>query len=128
MADEDSGLVVMESTIPGAGNGLFTMTKIGPRVNIGQYTGSLLSDDELSDSMYIVQVGKNKYIDARYSDCWVKFANCCRPSDKFKYGLAGNNARLVVDRRRNTVYIRSTKTINPGSEIFCAYGCGYKFP
>ena len=124
---------VRQSTIPGAGDGLFMLetAKKGDRVAV--YFGDRLTAEQAKnrDSDYIVKVNKNLYLDARD----------VLESNKGRYVNHGgpgytNNARLGSGRTPATcrrtgrpwISIIAQKTIKPGDEIFMPYGKGWIWP
>ena len=64
--------VVKESSIAGAGKGLFLMEAAKDGEKIARYSGRLLSkaEAEASESDYIVQVTTSKFLDGASEDEW----------------------------------------------------------
>jgi hypothetical protein len=122
-------LKVKESTIEGAGRGLFAHD---PRQGqeailfrkdqtIAEYTGEIIDQTELVDryaqhtAPYAVQAGADRFIDAACDRCIGSIANT-RPR--------GQNVRFSVYRGR--VSLKATQNIRNGQEIFLAYGGQYR--
>ena len=58
---------------------------------------------------YVLQLGKNKWIDAYQSNNLAGFANECRNADKKAKKCKGNNLKFSENRRNKTVNFVSTK-------------------
>jgi len=52
---------------------------------------------------YVLQIGKNKWIDAYQSNNLAGFANECRNADKYEKKCKGNNLKFSENRRNKTV-------------------------
>ena len=113
--------LVSESTITGAGNGLFARVTIGPSDTIGHYTGEILKDDDVENEPYV----NSDYI------LWV-----CTDHNILGEGPLANytryinhseqaNGRIVVSTRWKTARIEAIKKISPGDEVFIDYGPSY---
>ncbi len=112
---------VQNSTIKGAGNGLFAKVKIKPGDTIGEYTGKILTDK---------QAERKPYVDSDYI-LWV-----CEDHNILGEGPLSNhtryinhsnkpNGRIVVSTRWKKARIEATKAIKPGQEVFIDYGPYY---
>lgn len=130
-------LQVKDSTIPGAGKGLFAAKLPGKnkqkrvvfRANqiIAPYTGEKLTKKQLDQrypgdtlGQYVLQLSKDRYIDARKTDSSVaRYANSCqKTSKKCNAKLANNTGNLKVKPNVN---------IKEGEEILTSYGKEYLF-
>lgn len=126
MTQEEIKLVVKKSTLPSAGKGLFTKTRIVKGTRILEYTGKIstwkaVNHDE-GFNPYIFYVTRNHVIDAAEDTSILgRYANDARGLTRVK-GIT-NNCQFVIKSRR--VYIESFKTILPGSEILVGYGKEY---
>ena len=126
MALLEKQLVVKRSTLPGAGNGLFTKKAIPKGTRIVEYKGRISSwkdsDHRNGDNGYIYYVKRYHVIDALpYKKALARYANDARGMSKVK-GI-NNNAEYVEDGLR--VYIQAKKDIPANSEIFVGYGKEY---
>lgn len=124
MTMDEKYLVVKRSTIPGSGKGLFTKQKISKGTRIVEYKGRITSWTKVkhSENDYIYYVNRNHVIDAeRTKSALARYANDARGRKKIK-GVT-NNSKFVRDGLR--VFIESTKSIPPGTEIFVGYGKEY---
>ena len=121
-------LVLKPSQIPDSGTGLFTAVQIPKNKNIAKYTGQVKSQEEYNanPSGYAIAISRGRVIDAASTqDGIARYSNDCRTKNKKSGHCSGNNARFVVNHRNDTVWLRSTKNIPAGSEIFVSYGSGY---
>ena len=119
-------LFVKESTIPGAGQGLFTDIDIPKGTKIIQYTGRVSTwtkaDHQEGLNAYIYYMSDDHVIDAsKRKKSLGRYANDARGMKKIK-GLL-NNSIYVEEGLK--VYIESTKAIPAGGEILVSYGAEY---
>ena len=119
-------LELKQSNIKNAGKGLFTMKAIKKGANIAKYTGTMVSDEEFeaNPSPYGLVVKKNRLIDAASTQTGLaRYANSCKKGNNCK----GNNSRFSISHRTNppTVWLKATKNIKAGDEIFVPYGSKY---
>jgi uncharacterized protein len=139
------GVQVKKSKIRGAGKGLFATRDIKKGARILEYTGvrttTLPPGHEKNDYITEVKVGDvTEYIDAedptkssvmRYAnDCRRKNKDCTSNNSKFyKYRkplpLGRSRRDGVVNRNKTKVYVKSTRAIKKGSEIYLGYGREY---
>ena len=124
MALLEKQLRVKRSGLPGAGKGLFTTKAIPRNTRIVEYKGRVSkwkdADHENNGNIYFVN--RNHVIDARpYKKALARYANDARGIQRIK-GLT-NNAEYEEDGLK--VYIKSTKDIPAGAEIFVDYGKDY---
>ncbi|MEO5980615.1 MAG: SET domain-containing protein [Chryseolinea sp.] len=115
-----------KSTLPNAGNGLYTRKAIPKGTRIVEYKGkiSLWKDVKSEDGKngYIFYVTRNNVIDAlRTKSALARYANDARGLVKIK-GLL-NNADYIVNGGK--AYIESKREIPAGGEIFVDYGADY---
>ena len=114
------------SGLPGAGKGLFAKAFIPKGMLIVEYKGKIttwkdVKHDDGSNG-YIYYVTRNHVIDARrHSSALARYANDARGIGRVK-GLVNNAEYVEIG---NKVYIKSTKDIAKGQEIFVAYGKEY---
>ena len=123
-------LVVRESTIPDSGLGLFTETDIKKGALIVEYEGDILTmkevreryGDRIQTAPYLYFVSYKKCVDALYNlEAFARYANDANgyiTPDGFKNNSEFTNIRGVP-------YIKATKNIKAGSEIFVDYGGDY---
>ena len=123
---EPDGVFVKKSTLPGVGKGLFTRRPIAKGERIIEYKGRITSYKAVQESgivnPYIYYVNRNHVIDAMpFPESAARHAN----DAEGPVTLPGcsNNAKFVVINKR--VFLEAITDIQPGSEIFVAYGKGY---
>ncbi|PSK93052.1 SET domain-containing protein [Taibaiella chishuiensis] len=126
MALLEKQLFVKESTIPGAGHGLFTEKAIPKGGRIIEYRGKVTNWEGANHmdglNPYIYFVSDDHVIDAlRHKKSLARYANDARGMKKIKGVL--NNAEYVEEGVR--VFIEAKKDIPAGSEILVAYGKEY---
>ena len=121
MALLEKHLIVKQSTIPGAGKGLFTKTFIPKGTRIVEYKGRITTWKEVKNddtNGYIYTVNRNHVIDAKRTlSALARYANDARGMNRIK-GIT-NNSVYVNDGLK--AFIESTKNIEAGSEIFVDY-------
>lgn len=125
MALLEKHLVVMDSSIPGSGKGLFTKIFIPKGTRIVEYKGKITTWKEVKnehDNGYIYTINNNHVINARPTPkALARYANDAKGLVRIK-GIT-NNSTYVNDG--NKAYIESTKDISAGAEIFVDYGKEY---
>lgn len=125
MALLEKHLFVDDSTIPGAGKGLFTKIDIEKGTRIVEYKGRRTTWKEVkndSNNYYIYTINRNNVIDAQKTlSALARYANDARGFVKVK-GL-NNNCVYVNDGNR--AFIESVKAIPAGAEIFVDYTQDY---
>lgn len=125
MALLEKQLEVKKSTIPGAGQGLFTKILIEKGTRIVEYKGRLTKWKEVENDYkngYIYSINARDVIDAKtYKKALGRYANDACGIVK-KKGIP-NNSRYVSDGLK--IYIEAIKDIPAGSEILVAYGKEY---
>jgi SET domain-containing protein len=119
-------LYLSESTLPGAGKGLFSRVFIPKKTRITEYRGKISSwkdvDHRGGMNSYIYFVTKDHVIDGYpFKKEFARYANDARGFTRVK-GI-NNNAQYVEDGLR--VYIEAVKNIPAGSEILVPYGKDY---
>lgn len=109
---------VRESTIPGAGKGLFTKVPIEIEETIGYYQGEVITIDQLnqgkySGSEYLMYVCANHVIVGEGPRAnYTRYINhSTKP-----------NAFLVISTRWKTARFEAIRPIKPAEEIFFNYG------
>ena len=128
---EDNLRVKKSNLFPGniKGNknfGLFAGKKsINKNQKIIPYSGKESSSPIEGD--YVLQIGKNKWIDAYQSNNLAGFANECRNTDKKAGKCKGNNLKFSENRKNKTANLVSTKSIQPNEELFVPYGKDYNW-
>ncbi|MBN3317594.1 PRDM9 methyltransferase, partial [Atractosteus spatula] len=117
------GLSLRDSSIPGAGLGVFNVDSLVPRgVHYGPYEGEPTSKEEatLSGYSWMIYKGKNQveYIDAKSetSSNWMRFVNCARNEAE---------QNLVAFQYCGQILFRTCKAISPGCELLVCYGEEY---
>jgi len=112
---------VGNSTILQSGLGLFAKFTVRPGDTIGQYTGIVLTDDEVNsppyvDSDYVLWVCKDHNIVGEGP-----LANHTRYINHH----AQPNAHIVTSTRWKKARIEAIEIIYPGQEVFIDYGPDY---
>ena len=127
-------VLIKESTIPDAGNGLFLLEFTRRNERITFYSGKHLvaSQARNSDSQYIVQISKNNFLDAKGPDhCAGKFINCGRKAKRKINARLSGSSRFTVCKKTHMKWISvfATCDINASVshpvEIFMDYGPDY---
>ena len=126
MKYDKKNLVVKASTLPNAGNGLFTNVLIPKGTYIIEYTGKVSSwkdvDHEDGMNAYIYFLNRNHVINAsKTKSALARYANDARGLSKVK-GIVNN---AVYEEENKRVFINAIKDIEPGQEIFVRYGKEY---
>ncbi|MGI8638232.1 MAG: SET domain-containing protein [Segetibacter sp.] len=125
MALLEKYLQVKESSIPGAGKGLFTDQGIRKGARIVEYKGRIRTWKEVEnedENYYIFYVTEDYVIDASfYKKSPARFINDAKGLNKIK-GL-NNNSQFVIDGWR--VFVEATRDIAEGAEILLSYGKEY---
>jgi SET domain-containing protein len=125
MALLEKHLFVQESTIPGAGKGLFTNIEILKGTRVVEYKGRRTTWKEVkhdSTNYYIYTINRNNVIDAQKTlSAFARYANDARGFTKIK-GLK-NNCVYVNEGTR--AFIEAVRDIPAGSEIFVDYTQDY---
>lgn len=123
-------LAIKKSNINNADKGLFTMKAIKKGQKIAKYTGVIKTQAQYdaSDSGYGIAVAKNKIMDgASTQSALGRYANNCRASNKKAGECGGNNAKFSINNRTSppTIWLKATRNIPAGGEIFVPYGRSY---
>ena len=114
------GLRVKPSHIPKGGLGLYTTVARKKGSKVANYTGDVAAKPK---GLYSVAISKNKFMNSESTQNAVgRYANTCRKKDKPK--CKGNNAKFSV--HRGQVALKATKNIQPGTEVYAAYGRGHR--
>lgn len=125
MAFLEKELLVKPSTLPGAGQGLFTRSEIPAGTRIVEYKGKVTTWKEVKhdvDNGYLYVINDNHVIDAgKAKKALARYANDAKGLVRIK-GIS-NNCKYVNDEGK--VYIESVKSIPAGSEILVGYGKEY---
>lgn len=119
-------LIIKESKIPGAGNGLFTTVFIPKGTRIIEYKGRITSWKDVLNGKefngYVYYINRNRVIDAmKRKKSLGRYANDA--SGLIKIDGLSNNTRYVVEDNR--VFIEAKKDIPAGEEILVSYGKEY---
>ena len=127
-------VVVKESTIPDAGNGLFLLESTSRNERITFYSGKHLvaSQARNSDSQYIVQISKNIFLDAKGpGHCAGKFINCGRKAKRKINARLSGSSTFTVCKKTHMKWIsvfaicRINASVSHPVEIFVDYGPDY---
>lgn len=112
---------IRESTIPGAGLGLFAKVPIEIEETIGRYTGEIITWDELLAGKY----SGSDYIMALTSKLLIVGEGPSANYTRYVNHSTSPNAFLIVSTRWKTARLEAIKPIAPGDEIFFNYGEEY---
>jgi hypothetical protein len=117
---------VRPSQIRNGGFGLFAEQDFQKGQDIVLYKGELLTEPRTGD--YVMAPFKNLIIDAGKPDAGLgRFANCIRPFNILpNKDNSTHNAEYIASPVKKTVWIRASKTIRKGHEIFVNYGDDYR--
>jgi SET domain-containing protein len=125
MHTEIKKLFVDNSTMPSAGKGLFASEDIKKGELIIEYTGEVTTWEEVrhdAENVYIYFVNEDYVINAKNNpEAIARYANDARGLTR-KKDLHNNSKFVKVDGR---IFIKATKLIKAGEEIFVAYGKDY---
>lgn len=121
----DDQLFTAPSTIPNAGNGLFTKQPIAKGTRITEYLGIISTwkdaNHDEGRNAYIYFINNKHVIDAKDSKALAQFANDGMGFKRIK-GITNNSEYEVIGKR---VFITATKNIAIGAEILVGYGKDY---
>lgn len=123
MAFLEKNLVIKNSSLPGAGKGLFTKIDIPKGTRIVEYKGRLQPWKDLKKedgyNAYIFRINNRIAINALpYKKAMGRFANDAQGLSRIP-GLK-NNSEYNVENQ--SCYIDSIRDIKKGEEIFVGYG------
>jgi SET domain-containing protein len=126
MALLEKDLIIADSTIPNSGKGLFTTTDIPKGTLIVEYKGIIKTwKDVLAGrgfNGYVYFLNRNHVIDARpVKKALARYANDTKGISKIK-GVNNNTEYTIIKKQ---VFIKATKNIPAGAEIFVGYGKEY---
>ncbi|XP_030849723.1 probable histone-lysine N-methyltransferase PRDM7 [Strongylocentrotus purpuratus] len=116
------GLVVKQSSIPGAGQGIFATKFIPKGYRFGPYDGDIVDLETGYDSGYAWEIcteGKpHHYVDSNSEQTgnWMRYINCARNEGE---------QNLVAFQYLGQIYYRTFKPICPGRELLVYYGEQY---
>ncbi len=121
-----NGTQIKDSTLPGAGKGLFARWEFNKGDAIVRYTGDIVdtrkgdTEGGFEDSAYVLEVTNTWSIDAaRTNTADGRMINDTVSSSK------RTNCKFAFDSKRKIVTIRATRKIAIGEELFINYGRGY---
>lgn len=123
-------LIVKKSSLPNSGKGLFTTQDIKKGQIVCEYEGEMITWDEatkrntkdVKKGAYFYFINDKKVIDAfAAKNTFGRYANDAAGLSRIK-GFR-NNATYFEKGSR--VFIKATRNIPAGSEIFVSYGRGY---
>jgi len=115
-------MIVRESLIPGAGNGVFAPVDIPDDLPFGKYVGKIVSKEfvmaGLSESILQIRCGvhKGKYIDGKEGGNWTAFLN------------GSNNWDAANVYFTPSGYIKSKQDICKNEELIAYYGTASDYP
>ena len=119
---------VKKSTLPNAGKGLFTDKFIKKGDIVCEYEGERITwaeairRNDLDKGGYVYFINEKNCIDAfEYKNTFGRYANDAAGLGR----VPGKRNNSTYDVVKNRVYIRATRNIEAGSEIFVSYGRSY---
>lgn len=120
------GVKIAPSGIPGAGSGLFAVRPFKKDENIVPYIGQVVSGEELDERYgdltgpYALGIDNYRAVDSACRRGLGAWAN--------HQPVAQSNARFVISSRgpNPTVWVRATKNIPVGREVFLNYGRDFR--
>ena len=126
MALLENELFTAVSQLPNAGLGLFTRQAILKNTIIVEYKGRVSAWKEVKEGKdfngYVFYITRNTVIDAkRTTSAFARYANDAQGLSKVK-GIVNN---AVYDVKGKKAFIKASKNIPAGGEIFVAYGKEY---
>lgn len=114
----ECGVEVRKSTIPNAGNGLFSLVdrKRNQRIVTLEGERSYTKDIDFG-GRYCLEYKDDHFIDCENSTtcCAGRYINDPRDSKQV-------NCKFIYDKQQDKVWVVSTKHIHPGQELFLSYG------
>lgn len=119
-------LFLSRSLVVGGGEGVFTMEECHPGNIITQYSGIVVSTNNASCLGHLQDYTQHLYgtyyvIGSKFLETGEGFGSKIN-SGKPHYKA---NAEVVHFRRGNLCFIRCTRYIPPGGEVYLSYGSGY---
>jgi len=117
-------LRITNSGIKNAGLGLYNAYRpIRRHQRIIDYTG----DESITpiNGNYVLEVNKNKFINANRSTDIAGYMNDCRCINRRNKECSGNNAKFTYDKIGKRVYLTATRNIAPKEELYVSYGRSY---
>ena len=131
----DKRTVIKKSRIPGAGNGLFAIARIGKEEVIGELGGRLIPDNDPSrGNHYIASIPEcawqethpYKYLDSKDYGANVSRINFAPSKINDKDTNFQNAAIKQLCQRPYFIFV-ALKDIEPGTEIWSSYGPHYEY-
>ena len=123
-------LQVKDSTIPGAGKGLFYVGRepFPNKKKITDYSSRRVDTEQVNpEARYVIQVSKNQFLDGEDPLNFVgRYINDPRNSDNRANTRFGKGQHIVDKENRKTIPMYSTRVIQPNSELFVSYGKSYR--
>ncbi|XP_063956894.1 zinc finger protein 724-like [Lytechinus pictus] len=116
------GLLVKQSSIPGAGQGVFATKFIPKGYRFGPYEGDIVDLETGYDSGYAWEIctesKAHHYVDSNseLTGNWMRYINCARNEGE---------QNLVAFQYLGEIYYRTFKPICPGRELLVYYGEQY---
>lgn len=117
-----SHLVVKQSRLFGAGNGLYATRSFSQGDVICEYSGGRVLRTreaiQLQDKSYLMRLGPQVYMDLIDSSAVARYINDCRCKCCI-------NAEFVKEPEKERALVVALRNINEGEEIFASYGRWY---
>lgn len=119
---------VQQSTIKGAGLGLFAAVDFEPFEMVTKYGGKIISANEVASSLsqYIIEDDHGIHWDAEHEtnpNCMARFINDIYGPQRNCHGKKQPNCAIFShDLKKKPCYVKSIKKIKKGEELFVDYG------
>ncbi len=115
-------LIIKKSSIPNAGQGVYTEKFIPKNTAVCEYKGKIIDETDItniSNSDYLLSLDNGKFIDASDIDSgigrYMNDSKICKT----------NNCMYAKCTERMAAYIITTRDIYPYEELFVSYGAPY---
>jgi uncharacterized protein len=124
---ESDYLYVQNSTIEGAGLGLFTAIDIHCDEVITFFKGKILTQKQITVRInnnvdqYFINLRDGSVMDSKDTSCFAKYANDAEGKSQ---SVFRNNAMITINEEDHVCLVALRK-IKVGDEIFCGYGKKY---
>jgi hypothetical protein len=120
------GVKVAKSQIKNGGLGLYTTVPRKKDQKIADYTGKVTTFNPPNDSDYVLQLTKDRFVDAEnpLTSGYARYANDAKKKDL----PLRNNAKFSYNRTKKECVLKANKNIKANSEVMVPYGAGYWAP
>ena len=123
IAESKIRLLQPDGTLGKTGLGLFATKDFAKNRPIVPYEGEVFHMDPGHDSGYVLQVARDRWIDARRTNSIGRYSNSCRRVNQRRGECSGNNGKFT--RHQPWPNLTASKKIKKGQEIVSSYGRTY---